>query len=161
MRTSLLRDLGLLALLCAAVSGCKPKEEKFESVCQLIRREVVSVDEKGPVILDVELEWDPCPGDQFQVVRGGREFAACMAKYKIGDFLAVHVVRHWDTRGYYEWDLSLVGDCPHEIEWDADGSYEKSQECTDDLSHNVPVGFKCSRQPVAKLLQICPWTQRR
>ena len=84
--------LGALVAACVAVSGCKPREEKYESVCQLIRRDIVTEDEKGPTLVDVEFEWDPCPGDQFQVVRGGREFAACMEKYKIGDLLPVQVV---------------------------------------------------------------------
>ena len=150
----------VLAAACVAATGCKAKEEKFESVCQLIRRDVVTEDDKGPTLVDVEFEWDPCPGDQFQVVRGGRAFAACMAKYKIGDFVPVHVVHAWDSRRYYKWDLSKVGDCDHEIDWEAEGSYEKSQECSQDVEHGEPSGFKCSRRPVKSLLNVCPWTAR-
>jgi hypothetical protein len=152
--------LGALVTACVALTGCTPKEEKYESVCQLIRREIVTEDDKGPTVVDVELEWDPCPGDQFQVVRGGREFAACIQKYKIGDFVPVQVVHAWDSRGYYSWDLSKVGDCKHDIDWEAEGSYEKSQECSEDKEHGEVSGFKCSRRPVKSLLKVCPWTAR-
>lgn len=84
----------------ALVSGCKPREHRYESVCQVIRKDVVEEDGKGqPQMLDVELEWDPCPGDQFQVVRGGPDFAQCMQDVPRGSLQPVLVKHWWHTRG--------------------------------------------------------------
>lgn len=153
----------ITALLATAVlaTGCTPTE-RYESVCQLIQREVVETDAEGrTTIVDVELEWDPCPGDQFQAVRGDAEFAECMAQYEIGDALPV-VVRHWwDSRGYYVWDVESVGGCRHDIEPGAEGSFEKSQECHDVVRHGVAVGFECNRQPFEELVAVCPWMARQ
>ncbi|CAN5176589.1 hypothetical protein BH09MYX1_BH09MYX1_48700 [soil metagenome] len=153
------RLLALLALSFLAAS-CSPKEERFESVCQLVHREVVEVDDQGaPKVVDYELEWDPCPGDQFQVVRGDATFAKCMEKYDTGELVHVKVAHLWDTRGFYHWDLYEVGDCAREME-SQEGSFEKSQECSGISAYGANVGFECKRRPEAKLLQVCPWTAR-
>lgn len=151
----------LAALLAMAAFGCAKSERRFESVCQVVSRNVVEHDKAGKVTqVDLELEWDPCPGDQFQVVRGGSEFAACTAKYKVGTFVPVVVRQFWDPRGYYRWDLERVGDCAHEVDPNAEGSYEKSQECHDVTQYGRPVGFECSRKPFRQLVKVCPWTAR-
>ena len=139
--------------------GCHRTHE-FESVCQIVRRDVVEANDGGVTQVDVELEWDPCPGDQFQVIRGNGEFAACIEKYKIGYLVPVEVKHWWDDHGYYTWDLSKVGDCPREIEDDRESSYEKSQECSDVKSFGKTVGFDCNRRPFKKLVSICPWMER-
>lgn len=142
-------------------TGCKSKDEQFESVCQIVHHEIVEANEKGtPTLVDYELEWDPCPGDQFQMVRGGAEFAACMSKYAEGDYVPVRVLHQWDSRGFYTWDLFQVGDCKRAIEENNEGSYEKSQECTDDKSYGLVNGFRCSRRPFADLVKVCPWMAR-
>lgn len=98
-------------------------------MCQLISSNVVEVNEQGePLILDIELEWDPCPGDQYQAVRGGAQFAACMSNYHVGQLLPVLVEHWWDSRGYYRWDVYKVGACERTVEPDSEGSYEKSQD---------------------------------
>ncbi|HEU4411016.1 MAG TPA: ATP-binding protein [Polyangiaceae bacterium] len=143
---------------CLLLGGCTPKDRHYESVVQLSRRDVVERDDKGnPVSIDVELEWDPCPGDQFQTIRGGPEFTACMAKYEVGDMLPV-VVRHfWSTRGFYRWSVLKLGDCDRPPERGDTTSFEKIQECSDVKSYGVNVGFQCSRKPYADLIKICPW----
>lgn len=144
-----------------ALSGCKPKTAQYESVCQIVSSEVVEVDDKGaPLLVDYELEWDPCPGDQFQMVRGGKDFAACMSKYEGGDFVPVRVQHRWDSRGYYTWDLFQIGDCSRPIEEGAEGSYEKSQECRDEVAYGKANGFYCSRRPFAQLTSVCPFMAR-
>ncbi|HEX7600840.1 MAG TPA: hypothetical protein VF316_04510, partial [Polyangiaceae bacterium] len=81
-----MRPVALALISCVALLGCNPKAERFESVCQIVHKEVVEVSDKGePVIVDFELEWDPCPGEQLQIVRGDADFAKCMAKYTQGD----------------------------------------------------------------------------
>jgi hypothetical protein len=159
---SRLARLALIAPLAAALlSGCTPKERIYESVVQLARYEVAERDEKGaPQLVDAELEWDPCPGDQFETVRGGPEFAACMTKYKVGDMLPV-VVRHsWSTRGYYRWAVLKVGDCDRPPSQGDVSSFEKIQECNDVKIHDVVSGFECNRKPYAELVKVCPWMRR-
>jgi hypothetical protein len=157
-----LEKLLVVSALAALVSGCGKPERRFESTCQLVRRDVVEANDKGEVeIVDIELEWDPCPGDQFQVVRGGKEFAACMEQYEVGKLLPVLVKHWWDNRGYYVWDVYQVGQCKREIEPDSEGSYEKSQECSDVENYGRGTGFSCSRRPFAGLVNTCPWMARQ
>lgn len=149
--------LGVLLL-----AGCGKTEERFESVCQIVRMDTVEEDDQGtPQVLDVELEWDPCPGDQFQVVRGGTEFAKCMKKSEVGALVPVLVKHWWDSRGYYTWDVYKIGECSREIEPDSEGSYEKSQECNDAAMFGKMSGFQCSRRPFKRLVSICPWMARQ
>lgn len=149
-----------LAALALAGSGCH-REERFESVVQIIRKEVVDVDAEGKTqVLDMEVEWDPCPGDQFQVIRNGKTFAACAEKYGVGDYVPVVAIHRWDPRGYYTWDISQLGDCPRSMHPGEPGSYEKSAECKDVKMHGNKLGFSCSRKPFRDLVQRCPWTAR-
>ena len=151
-----------LLFLSVLAAGCGKPERRFESVCQIVRKDVVETAENGDAeIMDVELEWDPCPGDQFQVVRGGKEFAACMQTQEVGSLVPVQVKHWWDERGYYTWDVYKVGACGREIEPDSEGSYEKSQECSDDTMFGRTAGFKCSRRPFKRLVSVCPWMARQ
>ncbi len=160
MVSSLSRSAVVVGALLVIATGCHP-EKRYESVVQVVAKRKVETDADGkPVVLDMELEWDPCPGDQYQVIRGDKEFAACSEKYGVGDYVPV-VVRHmWDPRGYYTWDIERVGDCPRAIQLEAAGSYEKSQECHDVVHHGHKVGFSCSRKPFRDLVKRCPWTAR-
>jgi hypothetical protein len=112
-------------------------------------------------LVDLELEWDPCPGDQFQVIRGNKDFAACTEKYAEGDYVPVRVKQWWDERGFYRWDIFQLGDCTREIDPEAEGSFEKSQECTDVVQYGRTTGFDCLRRPERKLVRVCPWMARR
>jgi hypothetical protein len=155
------KGLLLAVLFAVSVTACK-KEEQFESVCQIVRMDSVEENEKGETtVIDVELEWDPCPGDQFQVVRGGAAFAKCVKENEVGSLVPVQVKHWWDDRGYYVWDVYKVGECSREIEPDSEGSYEKSQECNDQAMFGRNVGFECSRRPFKRLVSICPWMARQ
>lgn len=155
--------LHLVLALSFASAACHPSE-RFEAVGQLLRSDVIEVDEKDnkrATMLEVEIEWDSCPGDQFQVIRGGADFAACVKqRHENGDYVTLIVVRFWDTRGFYRWEVVKVGECDRPMQVDAEGSYEKSQECEDIIHHGVKVGFTCSRKPFAKLVSVCPWMAR-
>ncbi len=152
--------IGLTAIV-GATAGCTHKDETFQSTARVVRGFNAEVDENGkPIVVDVELEWDPCPGDQFQMVRGGPEFAACVQKYKRGELVQAEVKHYWDTRGFYRWDISKLGDCKHEVEEFAEGSYEKSQECADVVDYGKSVGFRCSRRPFKDLVATCPFLAR-
>jgi hypothetical protein len=149
------------AMLAIGVLSCSHKEERFDSVVQVLRKEVLEKDEKGnPTEIDFEFEWDPCPGDQFQVIRGGKEFAECSKDFEPGDYLPVVVKRFWDPRGYYRWDIEKVGSCSRDIEPASYGSYEKSAECKDVKNNGRVIGFECSRKPFRNLVQRCPWMAR-
>ncbi|MET0795628.1 MAG: hypothetical protein ABW061_29190, partial [Polyangiaceae bacterium] len=89
------RIAGLLLLFL--LPACGHAERRFESTCQIVRRDVVEEAQDGtPLLVDLELEWDPCPGDQFQVIRGGKEFAACMQRHEVGTLVPVLVKQWWD-----------------------------------------------------------------
>lgn len=143
-------------------TGCSAKEKKFESVCQVVAKRVVETSDDGkPELVDLELEWDPCPGDQFQIVRGSAEFAQCTTKYEVGQYVPVRVKQWWDERGYYRWDIYQVGDCTRDIEPESEGSYEKSQECSEVKAYGHVTGFDCMRRPEKKLVSVCPWMARK
>lgn len=147
-------------VLFGAIAGCS-REHHYESVCQIVRKEAVELDKDGkPATIDMELEWDPCPGDQFQVIRGNKDFAACVEKYDVGDLVPVVAKQWWDPRGFFRWDIEKLGDCKHTIEPEAMGSYEKSQDCSDTVNHGHTAGFTCSRRPFHDLLKRCPWMAR-
>jgi hypothetical protein len=148
-----------IGLGLAATSCSRPK--RYESAVQIVRKEVVEKGADGTADqIDFELEWDSCPGDQFQVIRGGRAFAECTAKYNVGDEVPVYVRHWWDDRGYYRWDIERLGDCWHAIEPNAVGSYEKGQECRPTKNYGFVNGFRCNRKPFRALVQRCPWMQR-
>jgi len=151
----------LCGIACLALVGGCHRDHRYESVGQLVRKNVTEVDDKGkPIQIDVEIEWDPCPGDQFQVVRGGPEFAECMAKYEPGDYMSAKVHHWWNPLGYYTWDVYELGECKRGIEF-GEGSYEKSQECDEVTDYGKKTGFKCSRRPFRKLVAICPFMARQ
>jgi hypothetical protein len=152
--------LGLVLGLGLAASACS-KPKRYESAVQVVRKEIVekSADGKAEQV-DFEVEWDACPGDQFQVIRGGRAFAECTAKYDVGDEVPVYVRHWWDDRGYYRWDIERMGDCWRTIEPESVGSYEKGQECHDVENFGYKAGFQCSRKPFRSLVKRCPWMAR-
>ncbi|APR82509.1 Hypothetical protein A7982_07858 [Minicystis rosea] len=154
------RSPSLLVLAAVAFVGCHPTE-RFESVCQIVHSEVVEVDDKGkPLVHEVELEWDPCPGEQYQVVRGGPEFAQCIKEHAVGTLVPVEVEHFWDGRGFYRWEVTKIAGCDRPPQLDAEGSYEKSQECRDVIHHGQKVGFLCNRKPFERLVDVCPWMAR-
>lgn len=149
-----------VALLSLTTLACS-KTHRYESAVQIIRKEAVEKAADGSTtMVDFELEWDACPGDQFQVIRGSKAFAECTAKYDVGDMVPVHVRHFWDDRGYYRWDIERMGDCWRAIEPDSAGSYEKGQECKDIQNHEFKTGFACSRKPFRQLVKRCPWMAR-
>ena len=145
----------------AILAGCS-RDRRYESAVQIVRKEAIEKADDGSIeTLDFEMEWDACPGDQYQVVRGGKDFAKCADKYNVGDFVPVIVKHYWDPRGYYRWDIEKVGDCDHAIQPDSQGSYEKSQECHDVQQYGRTVGFSCTRRPFKDLVARCPFLARQ
>ena len=152
--------LGLLLVVGGALAACSTPK-RYESAVQIVRKEYVEKAPDGSALqVDFELEWDACPGDQFQVIRGGKAFAECTAKYDVGDEVPVYVRHWWDDRGYYRWDIERMGDCWRTIETESVGSYEKGQECKDVENFGYKAGFQCSRKPFQALVKRCPWMAR-
>jgi hypothetical protein len=140
---------------------CSKPTERFESSVQVVRHEAVKKDKDGTtLIVDFEVEWDACPGDRFQVLRGDKDFAACTAGYEIGQYVPTMVRHYWDDRGFYRWDIERLGDCPRAIDPNALGSYEKSEDCDDVKAYGLKVGFRCDRKASPALLKRCPWMAR-
>lgn len=157
-----LASVATLAAVVTLVAACSHAETHYESTVLLVRRHDVQTTAKGEVtVADFSLEWDACPGDQFEFVRGGREFSACMAKYAPGDYLSVNVVHYWDTHGFYRWDVYRVGDCARVVEPGSEGTYDRSQQCNDHQIHGEWSGFDCDRHAPPKLVAVCPWLARR
>lgn len=155
------RGLALAAAVCAIAASACSKTHRYESVVQIVRKDVVEKDDKGTATqVDYEVEWDACPGDQFQVIRGSKAFAECTARYAVGDMVPVYVTHFWDERGFYRWDIERMGDCWRALEPDSPGSYEKGQECKDVTNHGFKAGFSCSRKPFRQLVKRCPWMAR-
>jgi hypothetical protein len=155
---TVLMTLPILASAVAAEEMGRRPEHRYESVVQLTGTRVVQKAETGEAELaDYDLEWDPCPGDQMQTIRGNGAFATCMARYVPGDYLPAKVVHYWDSRGFWRYDLTEVGGCVHPVEPDAPGAFELSQECTDVQSFGVTTGFSCRRRPEHGLITTCPW----
>ncbi len=153
---------GLVALVVPTLlAACTPKAERYEAAVQIVRKEILErADGGAPLEVDLEVEWDACHGDQYQVIRGDKAFAGCTDHFQVGDYAPV-VVRHfWDARGYYRWDIERFGDCVRPVEPSSYGSYEKSRECKDVVNHGQTVGFDCSRKPYRELLARCPWMAR-
>lgn len=144
------------------VAGCHESPKTYQSTIQLWRYDVVDKDGSGkPLLADVEVEWEKCPGDQMEVVRGDAAFATCMSKYKIGDVVPAEVIWAWDDRGYYQWDVTRIGDCPRPPQGAGDtASFEEIEECDDLTMHGQNVGFTCNRKPHEKLASVCPWMRR-
>jgi hypothetical protein len=152
--------VGVIVVLGLALGACS-KVHRYESAVQVVRKEVVEKDASGVTLqVDFEVEWDACPGDQFQVIRGGRWFAACTEKYGVGDTVPVYVRHFWDDRGFYRWDIERMGDCWRPVEPESVGSYEKGQECKDTMNQGFKTGFNCSRKPFRALVKRCPWMAR-
>jgi hypothetical protein len=154
--------LGALLAPLLLASGCGHPDQSFESVLQYVRRNDVEKDDKGDTEqVDFEMEWDACPGDQFQYIRGGKEFAKCMERYEPGDYVSVLVKHTWDEMGFYRWDIYKVGACDRAIEKRSPGSFEKSQECSEVKMYGKPAGFTCLRRPEKELVATCPWMARK
>jgi len=67
-------------LVCAA---CSDKPQTYETGVVISRTQVVQTG-RGKII-DVELEYADCPGEQQEIFQGDAAFADCVAKYKVGD----------------------------------------------------------------------------
>jgi hypothetical protein len=159
MRTRLV-PLFLVALLVAA---CAKKPRWYEADVRLNRIQTIRFDAKGiPADVDVEVQYDECPGgQQLEIVRGDAAFAQCMKRHAPGAKVVAKIEHHWDDRGFWDWDIHELGGCKRPPDKDDINSFDTVQECEPIVSNGVNEGFRCNRIPQRELLKKCPWFGRR
>lgn len=143
--------------------GCRHSPKEYESKVTINRIEVVMKNGDGkPAAMDVEINYADCPGDQIEIVRGGKDFAECiLGKYKPEDRVQAKVYWYWDSRGFYKWEVRKLGECERIIDPEDEVSYEIVEECEDYIVYGNKVGFRCKRVATSELIQTCPWFRRK
>jgi hypothetical protein len=153
--------IALIALVAIGLAGCKAKPQHYTAKVKITSLEVDQRDDKGqPLTVDVSVEFHECPGDQLKTFRGGRDFARCMAKHKVGDELEAQL--DWGPiPDGYDFTMAQVGDCARLHDPDDESTHEIIQVCTDVEAHGVKIGFSCDRRPTKELLEKCPYFRTR
>jgi hypothetical protein len=152
--------LALLAVFLVLLAGCK-RDKWYDAKVELTRVQNIRQDATGkPTDMDVELSWFECPGTQIEVIRGDAAFAECMKKYKVGDKVPVRVQYHWDSHGFWDWDIHEMGGCKRPPDPEDLSSFDTVQECEPIIVNGVSEGFHCNRIPQKELLKKCPWFGR-
>ncbi len=156
---ALLSLLALFALL--ATAGCKSGPKRYAARVKITKLEIDQRDDKGlPVTVDLTVDFHECPGDQLKTFRGGRAFAQCIAKHKVGEELDAQL--DWGPiPDGYDFTMAQVGECARLFDPDDESSHEIIQVCTDVEAHGVKIGFSCDRRPTKELLQKCPYFRTR
>lgn len=157
------RPAGLFvaASLALAVASChRPKH--YDASVEVTRVSVLRKDEQGkPQTMDFEFSYVDCPGTQIEVIRGDKDFAACVSKFKVGEKVPVSIRHAWDDEGFYTYVVDKVGDCPRTPDPADEASFALVRECDDWLVNGARVGFQCRYIPEKKLIAQCPWFKRR
>jgi hypothetical protein len=154
----------ITSVVCFALSlaACGEKSHSYDSKVRISRVDTVRSDENGqPLLVDVEFDWEACPGEQLEVIRGSAEFAKCIAKHHVGEELPVKVEHRKLSDGHWDWDVHQLGDCARPPDIHDESSFDMVQECRDIEEHDVVVGFECDREPHPDVLAACPWFQRQ
>jgi hypothetical protein len=154
--------LAAFAWVALAASGCH-RSKTYEANVEVTRISPVRKDEQGTALtMDVEVSYVECPGTQIEVIRGGREFAKCIAeKVKVGEKVKVKLEHHYEPEGHYDYDVFEVQGCPRPPDPHDEASYKMVRECADWNVNGVRVGFQCKYQNKTELNRQCPWFRRR
>ncbi len=155
-----MQRLIVVGLVAAGIGlvACTDKPHTFETTVQIARTQVVKTG--GGRVIDVELEYADCPGEQQEIFQGDASFAECLAKYKIGEKVPASIAWSRLPDGHYDSEVTRIGDCPRKRDENDERSYEVVHECKDILVNGVVVGFRCDRKPTPELLAKCPWFRR-
>jgi len=149
------------ALLAIAVLGCEHAPRNYETRVTIKSIEVVARDSKGPQIIEVNVEYPDCPGEQLETLQGDIEFTKCALKFKVGEVLPASIEWGPTDFGHYDSEITKLGDCTRKRDPRDARSYEVVQECTDVNVNGVKAGFHCDRKPNKELLTKCPWFTRQ
>lgn len=144
-----------------AVAACH-RTTHHEANVEITRISTVRKDPAGKALTtDVELSFTECPGTQIEVIRGGAEFAECIAKRKVGDKVKVAIEHAWTSEGTYHWTVQRLDDCVRQPDPADEASFAMVRECEDWSVNGTRVGFQCRYVPERRLLDACPWFRRR
>jgi hypothetical protein len=147
-------------LVLLGTLGCH-RTKRYESSVEVTRIHAVRKDETGkPLTVDFEYSFVDCPGTQIEVVRGDAAFAACTAKYKVGERVKLAIDHVWSSEGHWTWNVTKIGDCPRVADPNDEASYALVRECDDWTVNGQRVGFQCRYLPEKKLVDKCPWFKR-
>jgi hypothetical protein len=153
--------IALLALAVVAV-GCEKKARNYDTKVTLTSVEVVSRDKAGvPQIIEINVEYPDCPGEQLETLQGNADFTKCALKFKVGEVLPASIEWAPTDFGHYDSEITRIGDCARTRDPRDARSYEVIQECTDVNVNGVKAGFHCDRKPNKELLDKCPWFSRQ
>jgi hypothetical protein len=151
----------VVPVLLPLLAGCGKRDSWHETRVEIDRIEVVRKDAQGNARdIDIEFSYPDCPGDQSEIIRGDAAFAACIQKQKQGDTVPVRILRHWDPKGFWDWDIQTMAGCPRPPDPDDEASFDNIEECEETLVNGVNEGFVCNRIPQKALLSKCPWFAR-
>jgi hypothetical protein len=146
----------LLSIFCAA---CGQKTEHYSTTLEIARTQTIQ--SGGGKVIDVELEYSDCPGEQRDVFQEDAQFAECLGKYKLGEKVPAELTWQQLPDGHYDSEVDKVGDCVRHRDAADERSYEVVRECKDIVVNGVVVGFQCVRKPTPELLAKCPWFRRK
>jgi hypothetical protein len=146
--------------LALALTGCQ-RPKHYEANVEVTRVSPVRKDEGGTVLTtDFEFSFFECPGTQIEVIRGGKDFSACVSKFKVGDKVKVKLEHHWDPEGHYDYDVYEVQGCPRPPDPNDEASFKMVRECSDWTVNGARVGFQCNYTNKKELNKKCPWFRR-
>ena len=155
------RLLSAAVLSALVASGCH-RTKNYEANVEVTRVAPIRKDEAGKVLTqDFEFAYSDCPGTQVEVIRGDAKFAACTSKYQVGTKVKVAIEHKWAAEGMYKWNVKKVGDCERVQDPSDEASFAMVRECDDWDVNGTRVGFQCKYTPEKKLLEKCPWFERR
>lgn len=142
-------------------AGCGKKARTYETRVTLKSIQVVTRDAAGtPQVLEVNVEYPDCAGEQLETLQGNAEFTKCALKFKVGDVLPASLEWGPTDFGHYDSEITRIGDCPRKRDPRDARSYEVVQVCNDVNVNGVKAGFHCDRKPSKELLTQCPWFTR-
>ncbi len=155
--------LRALAIAIASLTtGCSDKPEHYTSTLQIARMQIIQDPTGGKSkMVDVELEYTDCPGEQREVFQEDSAFLECIARYKLGDKVPAEISFSKLADGHWDSEVDKIGDCVRTRDALDERSYEVVHECKDIVVNGVTVGFQCTRKPTPELLAKCPWFRRK
>ncbi len=153
----------MLAFVCLALVSCESKPRMFDTTVTLRSVEIVARDPKtnDPRIVEINVEYPDCPGEQLETLQGNQEFTQCASKFKVGQVIPATIEWGPTDYGHYDSEITRLGDCPRKRDPRDARSYEVVQSCGDVIVNGNKAGFHCDRKPTKELLTKCPWFARK
>lgn len=146
-------------------AACGQGEKTYDSNVQIVRIRPIRRDLVDPTVVltvDVEVSYVECPGEQRKMIRGDKDFAACIMKHKLNDKVPVKLAWSADAKtGAYKNRIVKLADCDRKADPNDEASYEVVQDCEEMVVNGVVVGVHCDRTRSKELVAKCPWFRVR